>query len=418
MNKNIIYNVLSLINVFTGLLFIILLGNKFGASLETDIYFISLVMITYMSLIVNIVWSAVKHYYVEIKKNNLYESKITYNVLLNNIILVSLFIITVYYVISLTTSLISTEKKQFFDIFILYLLIRCVINFKKSIINLEHYYAQGYIVEILINSSNILVFLIIDDLQIVYFAYSTIIGSLIGLFYQFYIVKYKLNIRYSFILIYNDFYKEIYLNSLKLNIGGLMYSIKDILVISVLTQFGVGIYSIYSYANKFIGVILQVVNAPIYNIFVTNTTHAVSKKDFKEAILLKNKIHITLFVLYSLSCIITYFMIPYILTILFSDKFTNDEIMNMQYIFIFLSIIYLIVTLEGPYLTLINLIKEYNYVLLTNFIFFIVILLSFIMFKNYNFTYTGFFIFLIISQSINFFMYKYKYAKINKEING
>ena len=66
LNRNIQYNLLSLINVFIGFLFILYLGRKFGA--ETDIYFLSMVIIGYLGYFIQ----AMSPYYIE-KKIKFYQ---------------------------------------------------------------------------------------------------------------------------------------------------------------------------------------------------------------------------------------------------------------------------------------------------------------------------------------------------------
>ena len=65
--KNIYLNILSLINVGLGFIFILALGQKLGLGAQTDVYFFGLVFITYLETFVNITWFAIKHYYAELR---------------------------------------------------------------------------------------------------------------------------------------------------------------------------------------------------------------------------------------------------------------------------------------------------------------------------------------------------------------
>ncbi|MBU3015756.1 hypothetical protein KO488_13380 [Poseidonibacter lekithochrous] len=411
------YNILSLINVLIGFIVILLLGRKFGANIQTDTYFISLVIISYLSLFIDIIWSAFKQYYIEIKLKDKLLSNKMFNILFNNIIIVSILIIISYFLVTSNFEIISKEKKVFLDVFILFILIRNLINYNKVILNLEHYFTQGYVVELLINLTNLFCIIFFLNNSIVVIAYSTLLGSGIALFYQLYLIYFKLKIPYDFVFFKKEILNTIYKNSLKLNIGGMLYLTKDLLIINVLTSYGNGVYSLFSYAYKFISVILQVVNAPIFNIFVTNTTHLIAKKQY--ALIENNQkiIRLKLVLFYISSSIITYLILPYILENIFANKFTSREIRSIQEIFILLTITYLIVTLEGPCLTVINIFKKYNYILFTNFVFAIVMLIGFLIFRFLKLEYTEFFIFLIIAQLFNYLLYSYKNKRILKEIN-
>jgi putative peptidoglycan lipid II flippase len=414
LNNNLKYNLLSLVNVLMGFIFIIILGRKFGASEFTDIYFISIVVISYLSIFIRMFWSAIKHYYIDYKLKRKIESDEVYNIIFNNIILYSCIIILLYFIVTDNFNLMSNEKKNFLDVFIFYILVRNLINFNTTILNLEHFFAAGYLTELIINIINVIVLIYYLD-NIIIIAYSTLLASFLSLLYQMYLIYFKINIKYSFKFIRKDFYDVIYKNSFKLNVGGLFYLTKDLLTVSVLTSYGNGIYSIFSYANKFVGVILQVVNAPTFNIFVTKITYIISNEKYREINKLVKNIQSKLILLYLFSALVVYLILPYVLELLFTDKFTITDILTIQYIFILLIINYLIVTIEGPYLTTINLFKNFNYVLLVNFIFAVMMLLGFILFKYLELEYTGFFIFLILAQLSNGLLYFYKYKKILKK---
>ena len=86
-NKNLQYNILSLINVFIGFLFVVSLGRKFGAGKETDIYFLSVVVINYLGYFVQSVWEAFSPYYVELKVKNKIQADRLLSVLLNYLVI-------------------------------------------------------------------------------------------------------------------------------------------------------------------------------------------------------------------------------------------------------------------------------------------------------------------------------------------
>lgn len=412
------YNLLSLINVIVSFIFIILLGRKFGAGNETDLYFISLTIISYLSIIVKSLWTAIKQYYIEFKINDKLYANQVYNIIFNNILIASLIIICLYYLITLNFGLLSYENQEFLNIFIFYILFQNLLNFNKIILSLEHHFASIYISDLILSFGNlILIFFYLEE-NILLLAYSTLFFSFLSLIYQMYLIYFKININYEFVFFKKELLNTIYKNSLKMNIGGLLYSFKDILIVTVLTTYGTGIYSLFSYANKFIGVILLIVNAPILNIFVTKITHIIAQSKYSLLSLNVNKILLKITILYIVSVFITYFILPYVLSILFSGKFSINDIEIIQYLFILLSINYLAVSIEGPYLTVINLFKMFNYVLIVNFSFFILILIGYMLYNKFEFTYSEFFIVLIFVQFTNTLLYTYKYKSIEREYSG
>ena len=118
-----------------------------------------------------------------------------------------------------------------------------------------------------------------------------------------------------------------------------------------------GIYSLYSYANKFAGVILQVVNAPIVNIFATKANYHVANNRYdliKEDI---KKVLMQTTVLFVGSATVTYFILPFVLSVLFGDKFSSEDILTIQKIFLVMVMFHFVWIIQSPYGRLISILK-------------------------------------------------------------
>lgn len=411
LNRNIQYNLLSLINVFIGFLFILYLGRKFGAGAETDIYFLSIVIIGYLGYFIQAIWEAMSPYYIEKKIKDKVLSDELYSILLNDLILISLIIIGIYFFFTTVFNILTLEQKNFIDIFIFYLIFQNILLFNKTILNLEHYYASFYLVDIFVYSVLFVTIFFFIDTQIIYIAYVTVIATFLANVWQFYLIYKKLNIKYSF-LFYNQNLREIYKNSFKLKLGSLLYGSKDIIIASVFTSFGSGMFSLYSYANKFAGVIIQVVNAPIINIFSTKATYNIANLKYN---LLKTDIKKVLsqtIVLFILSGSIVYFILPYILSLLFGDKFSKNDILTIQEIFIILMIFFLIWVIQTPYARILAISKKFNFLIFVDIVFIILTGIFFLIFKIFL-SYQMFLFGLCISQFLQFFLV---YFIVNKYI--
>jgi len=398
-NKNIHYNILSLVNVFIGFLFILYLGRKFGAGSETDIYFLSMVIISYLGYFVQSVWEAMSPYYVELKIKDKKLSGELYSILLNDLILVALFIISIYFIITSNFNIITFEQKQFLDVFIFYLIFQNILFLNKTVLNLEHFYASFYIVDIFVYMGLFLSIYLYDD--ILYIAYISILFTFLANIWQFYLVFKKVDIRYSF-KIYNKNIKEIYKNSFKLKIGSLFYGSKDIIIASVFTSFGTGAYSLYSYANKFAGVILQVVNAPIVNIFATKANYLIANKEYEKLQENIKKVLLQTTILFVSSTIITYFILPYILNVLFGDKFSTNDIILIREIFLIMSVFYLVLVYQSPYGRMLSMFKLFNFGIISNIIFFFVLIINYIIFQFFEYEYLLFLKITILAKLIQF----------------
>ncbi|PZP13064.1 MAG: hypothetical protein DI602_07200 [Aliarcobacter butzleri] len=411
LNRNIQYNLLSLINVFIGFLFILYLGRKFGAGTDTDIYFLSIVIIGYLGYFIQAIWEAMSAYYIEKKIKDKVLSDELYSILLNDLILISLIIIGIYFFFTTVFNILTLEQKNFIDVFIFYLIFQNILLFNKTILNLEHYYASFYLVDIFVYSVLFVTIFFFIDTQIIYIAYATVIATFLANLWQFYLIYKKLSIKYSF-LFYNQNLREIYKNSFKLKLGSLLYGSKDIIIASVFTSFGSGMFSLYSYANKFAGVIIQVVNAPIINIFSTKATYNIANLKYN---LLKTDIKKVLsqtIVLFILSGSIVYFILPYILSLLFGDKFSKNDILTIQEIFIILMIFFLIWVIQTPYARILAISKKFNFLIFVDIVFIILTGIFFLIFKIFL-SYQMFLFGLCISQFLQFFLV---YFIVNKYI--
>jgi putative peptidoglycan lipid II flippase len=417
LNKNLQYNALSLINVFIGFAFIVVLGRKFGAGSQTDIYFLSIVIITYLGYFIQSVWEAMSPYYTELKIKDKDLSDKLYSILLNDLVLVSLFIVGLYFLITSIFDIISKETKEFLDVFIFYIIFQNIMFLNKTVLNLEHYYASFYLVDIFVYIVLFVTIFFLVDTQLVYLAYGSILATLMANIWQFYLIFKKLNINYK-LQIYSDNLKEIYLNSFKLKIGSLFYGSKDIIIASVFTSFGSGTYSLYSYANKFAGVILQVVNAPIVNIFATKANYYVANKQYN---LLQSDIKKVLFqttILFIGSATVTYFLLPFILGILFGDKFSNEDIITIRSIFLIMIVFYFVWIVQSPYGRLISIFKLFNFGVITNIVFSTVLVIDYLLFNIIYFDYYTFLILFILAQIMQFILVYTKSLKyIGKKFN-
>ena len=86
------YNVLMGIYLVLNSLFIIFLGKKFGIGTDTDIYFISVVVINYIGFFCQMIWESIAVYYVEYKKKGSQHQKL-YLILLNISTIFSIIIV-------------------------------------------------------------------------------------------------------------------------------------------------------------------------------------------------------------------------------------------------------------------------------------------------------------------------------------
>jgi putative peptidoglycan lipid II flippase len=257
--------------------------------------------------------------------------------------------------------------------------------------------------------SNLLVVLLFIEDDIILVAYSTLFSTSIAIVWQWYLIFKKHNIKYEFLFYKREISKEIYKNSFKINIGSILYGSKDIITAIIFTSYGSGMYTLFNYANRFAGVIVQVVNAPIINIFIVKISHIISKKYYSKIESLIQEVLLKTVSLFLIASMLLYIILPYLLTIFFDGKFSLSDMEIIQYIFVYLVIYYLIPTIESPFVSVVNLLKMFNYVLFINTVFFIFMAIGYAFFELFELDYEYFLIFLILSQLSNAWLYIKKY---------
>jgi hypothetical protein len=375
--KNIHLNLLSLINVGLGFFFIILLGRKLGLGLQTDIYFFSLIIVAYLEQLIGVTWLAVKHYYAELKVNRPEILNKTYIILLNNIFVSSFLIICMYFFVTRNFNVLSEGVQEFMDVYIYMVMIHSVLTYNKKILNLEHSYASVYLVDIFVYGVNLLAVLFLLDGEVLLLAYSTIFSSLLVVLWQQWRMFSLNNFRYHFVFYDEELTREIFKSSLKLNAASILYGFKDIVVALVFTAAGSGIYSLYSYASKFVGAVSAIVCNPIENVYAAQISHIVAKRQFTKAIDSVKKVIVKTSLGIVFSCAIIYFSLPYILKIMITDSISIDQIDTVQNIFVILSTYSLLKAIELPFGKILNLLKYFNFGIFINFIYFTVVIFGY-----------------------------------------
>lgn len=419
-DKKIKYNILSLLNITIGFLFTVLLGKEFGMGNETDIFFYSLVIINYLGLFIQSMWEAFTPNYISLKVDNQKQSIILYSILLNNIIIGSSIIIVLYYIITgLQIFNISEQLKNYLNIYIFYILFQNILYYNKNVLNLERFYASYYLVDIFIYSTASLFLIFFNVKNIVFIAYLMIVTTVVAVIWQFYLIFRVLNFKYS-LTFYEKWLNEIYKNSIKYKIGTMIYGVKDIILVSFFTGLGAGFYSLYSYADKFASTVSMIVNAPIVNIFITKVNYLVAHNRYNQINNLVKSVLSQTTILFSIASLMVYLLLPSLLKLFFSEAMSENDILIINNIYLYLLLFNFIIIIESPYAKTIIAFKFFNYMIYINAVFLLIFSLAYFTSNIYKMDYGGFLLLLSVAQFSNLILYysKYKSTEKNKrELN-
>ena len=340
----------------------------------------------------------IKHYYAELKIKDKKSLNNIYVILLNNIILSSLTIVFFYFIVTSYFEFMPLKYKAFLDVFIYYLVIKSLMTCSKNILNLEHNYASVYLVDIFVYSVNLLAVIFLIEDSVLMLAYTTIASTSLVVIWQLKKIFDLNNFKYKLVFYEKNIFREIFTSSLKLNFGAILYKSKDIAIATIFTGFTSGTYSLYSYANKFVGVIAAVVTGPIEVVYNAKISHAIAKKEFKKAA--KNLLETLSLTstLFFLSGLATYFIMPIILEFMLGNSISGNDIDIIQYLFMLLAVYTFLKVIELPYKKVLNLFKFFNFSIYINIIYFLIVVIGYVVSKLGDLNYTYILFFIIIAQ--------------------
>jgi len=370
-------SILSLISLFLNFLLIIKINSKYGISEQTDIYFFSVMISVFLSIASQLLWEAMSKYYIQYQTKNNVKASYLYSSLLNLNMLLSVIIIIIYFIL-VETKVISLALSHFMDIYIFYTLLQNIYILNKYILNLKERYNLFYLFDIIVISINLTaVYLISFNNDILLLAYSSIIGTLGIIMYQFILIFHKYKTQYYF-LFYIKSFREVYVNSFNLKLGQVFYLSKDILLSIYIQNLNiVGLYTLYTYAVKLIGLAYQTIQIPIFNKYMVEVSKLLASYQYQQVNkLLYNKIFQTL-LLVSTSLTVVYLFLPYILQILLHN-ITEAQIITTKEIYVYISFVTLLYIIIAFTERLLSFAGYYREVLKIGMLFFFFTVLAYI----------------------------------------
>lgn len=369
-------SILSLISLFLNFLLIIKINSKYGISEQTDIYFFSVMISVFLVILSQLLWEAMSKYYIQYQTKYNLKASYLYSSLLNLNILLSTAIIIIYFILA-KSQFISSSLSHFMNVYIFYTLLQNIYMFNKYILNLKERYNLFYIFDIIVISINLIaIYFISFDNDILLLAYSAILGTASIILYQFILIFHKYKMQYYFTFYIKSF-KEVYINSFNLKLGQVFYLSKDILLSIYIQNLNItGLYTLYTYAVKLIGLAYQTIQIPIFNKYIVELSKLLSSHQYQKANqLLYSKI-IQTCLLVSASLSVVYLFLPYILQILLNN-ITETQIATTKEIYIYISLVTLLYIIIAFQERLLSFAGYYREVLKMGIFFFFITVLAY-----------------------------------------
>jgi putative peptidoglycan lipid II flippase len=365
--KTVHFNILNAIQVALGLTFQVLLARFYGASQYTDIYFVSISIISFISAFVYFYLDLFIQYYNDIKVNDHREAIKLYHSLYNISVITGLIIFIASNIFSNYVFEIYvpgfdkyslTLLNSYFQIVSIGFVITGITKLNDTLLNAEMHFFLPYLLGILYPAFNIISLLLFSDKYgIIVIAYSILLSQIITILIQQYYIARRLKIGISLILRHKDI-KSIFKVSASMRVGNQIWILNNPITTNILSHYPAGMISLYSYASRIISIIFEITNSPILKIYYSKASYSIARADFSS---LKGLIKETLLqntVLFILAIVPFTIVLPDILKIIFGNKFTASDIQMIYRLFILLIPLYLILTIETLYSYIIILMKN------------------------------------------------------------
>ena len=401
--KSLTLNVLALVAVAFGFLYNAFIGRVFGITRDLDMYFATYTLVTYAGIFSQIFYECFKAYYADMRVKSREDSDRLYSTLVNQTVLFSIFIILIFSLLAGPLAVYFLKEPGAVNIirvmsFFILLQNLCIIN--RGILAMNFKFAASYVCDILIFVFGFLFILMFGkNWGVITLVYSLLLSYAAVLVIQYVLIFYLLKMKY-YLQFKHATTLDILKGSILVKAGAVFYGLKDVIIGNILVGAGAGVYSTYSYANKFASAVNSVINAPSISVFTSEVNFMVSRKELNGLPKKIGTVLVKMIALFSLCAAATYVVIPWFAE--FFMKVNPGQSAAIQFTFVLLCIYFLAMTIDAPFSRTVSAFKKFGLVFITNTIFFVVFL-GVIMFTPHNATFSV--ISLIAAQLSNVILY-------------
>ncbi|TBR19336.1 hypothetical protein EPO66_00765 [bacterium] len=354
--KTIKLSLLTFLTIIGGFLFHIFLGRTFGASWQVDCFFVALTLFSWLGIFNNFFTSLYIPVFNEIKKHSLKDSFIFLDVVLKWIVLVAVVIIALVlysdrWIINMLApgfglrEVILTEEMAHIVVFAL--LFYSISNTVVLTLNALYYYSVPVLFDLFDPLLNIFaLFLLVPKIGIKGLAISILISNLLKssclLIYLYNKAGWRPTVHF-----YHHYLPELVNKSSKMTVNSFIWSLKDIITRNIASRFGEGSIAVFSYAEKFINILIQVAINPVVRVFYSRVSELISLSKWDRVQnILKDTIRIN-FVLSLFACAGSeLFLRSFLKLFLSGSRFTSGSIDMVCTLFNLMLIYFVILSFE------------------------------------------------------------------------
>jgi putative peptidoglycan lipid II flippase len=404
-------------------MFQLLFANYFGASLLTDSFFISIILIDFISKIELSFTEMFIQYYNDLRFHDTNQGKIFYQAVFNFSLLAGLitFLVAILFsnsIVRLFISSFNSERMMYltsvFTILAFTLIWNRLKEINNSLINAEMRFIFPYLVSLLSPMSNIASLLVFSTNYGIYpIAISILFSDLVILLIQQIYISKVIKIRYGKIFWHYKF-KDLIKNSISLRIGNQLWELKDLIAANILSFLPPGTVSLYLYGSRIITILFVITTFPSLQVFFSTVSRLASEKKFSSIRMLSHRtLKGTLF-LFLISIALFSILLPKLMLFLLGQKLSTSDIQIIYYIFLALIPFYVILSIELPFVNIITAMKDSLKIIKVNLAFIAIFYICAVLLKN-DFGIYAIPCSLMVAQSQSFVLYVVNVQKLFKQ---
>ncbi len=353
------YHALNASQVALGVVFHFLLARRFGAGAETDVFFLSAVVIGFLSLIGSLFSEMFLQHYCKLlardtgNAEEFYQAAFTHSILLGAISIA--FGNSFFHLITglFAPGFDDGRASLFRDFFFLHsgtLLLSRAVGLNNSLLNAHMRFFLPYFLSVVLQAINIIFLVAFSDRWgIRALAAGSVTGVLVSFGIQALAVPRLVGVRMR-IRLWHPSIRPMAASSVSLRLGYQVWGLRDLITANVLSRLPAGSVSEFFYAMRIVSILFTVTSSPILQIFQSKASHLAAEERAKDILPLARQAILKNVLLFSAAALVTAVLLPEALHRLFREAMSPDSMDSIYYLFLAFVPVYVIMAVEAPYL--------------------------------------------------------------------
>lgn len=353
------YHALNAGQAALGVAFHFLLARRFGAGAETDVFFLSTVLVGFLTLIGTLFSEMFLQHYCLLQARDpgdaseFYQAAFTHSILLGAlgvaIGIASFPLIARFFTPGFDESRIALFR-GFFFLHCGSLLLGRAVGLNNSLLNAHMRFFLPYLLSIVMQVVNIAFLLAFSDRWgIRAVAAGSVAGTAIAFAVQALAVPRLVPVRMK-LRLWHPAVRPMAAGSASLRLGYQVWSLRDVITANVLSRLPEGSVSVFFYAMRIASILFTVTSSPILQIFQSKASCLSAEGKKEEVAPLRRQAIVQTVVLFGGAVLATAILLPELLNRMFREVMSVQTRDSIYYLFLAVVPVHLLMAFEAPYL--------------------------------------------------------------------